>query len=258
MAQNNNLNNDIFNIILKDALKDFSEEWEGVVDNVFTGYFVNGPEVKPSSKCDRRIKRLIRLTRNDCRHSSHYFPKYVKTAAGLILVAGLGVGATAIQADANGFTLIDWIFNRNTTYTAMELIDTMEHTCSERIFGSGLDWSYYYFPQNLPAGFQITSCTVNSKKCEIQFANDDSVLIFIQVKIGDESERSGPTVHFDTENTNQIQTVKINGYDAYYNKKDKKTTINYSNNDFYFSFTTLNLSKTKAIQLASDLKKVLK
>lgn len=254
MTQNNSFNDDIFNAILKSALADYAKEREREIENVFSGHYVDGPEIKPQKKFDRKIKRLIRSARRNTKPSVRYFPKYVKAAAGCACAAGIGIGATAIHADANGFTLFEWMFDRNTTYTSMELIQTMEQSCSDAIFGSGQGWKFFYFPQNLPSGYKISNYSINSKMCEITYANDTSKIVFTQILINDSN--SGPSGLFDTENAAGISSIDIGGYKAHYNKKNNEIMISYNNYECYFDFTFTNVPKSKAIKVAENLKKI--
>ena len=161
-----------------------------------------------------------------------------------------------LVSDASIVDFFRGIFHPADTYVSLEEAERMAEQCRVEIIGKG-GWNAFYFPQNLPSGFEIREVRTNENFSAIRFfrANDEATIQIFQYPL---SKPSVLISQYDNENLEVLKEITIEGNEGLLIQKGDRTFIVFDNNDCYFQVICTKLDGDTVVRLCQNFKKVSK
>ena len=175
----------------------------------------------------------------------------VALAAVFVLVCML-----PLVSDASIVDFFRGIFHPADTYISLEEAERMAEQCRVEIIGKG-GWNAFYFPQNLPSGFEIQEIQPGKKCYTIRFyrADDQATIQFSQYPLINSSVLIS---QYDNEDLEVLKEITIEGNEGLLIQKGDRTFIAFDNNDCYFEVICTKLDGDTVVKLCQNFKKVSK
>lgn len=237
MSQSN-LEKEIFNAILKDALLEIESERLKMINEIVE----KTPPFSPSKMFKRKMKQLSVQARAEYSHRNHRMViRFISVLAAVLLMSTLFF----VIAESNGINLIQFIFRER--YAQVETIGNIkEQPSTQQIIGAG--WNQFYVPGLIPSGYKIVETNTTEDRCDMILFDGKNEMRFVQRVI---SENTNVTV--DIENAN-YHDVEINGYKGFFIEKNGMRMLYFQNSTFVFTLTTTALTESDLIGFLQNLK----
>ena len=161
-----------------------------------------------------------------------------------------------LVSDASIVDFFRGIFHPADTYVSLEEAERMAEQCRVEIIGKG-GWNAFYFPQNLPSGFEIQEIQPGKKCYTIRFyrADDQATIQFSQYPLINSSVLIS---QYDNEDLEVLKEITIEGNEGLLIQKGDRTFIAFDNNDCYFEVICTKLDGDTVVNLCQNFKKVSK
>lgn len=240
-----NLNDDIFEVLLKHAAKDYSEQ---EVDALMEQYGGDDRLEEHSEAYRKKMNRLFARERRKehisglSRHS-----RPLMKAAIIVFACFVGIGAVSLSVDAFRAKIVNLFRSTNPDYTAVISVENVGFDKENIPEG----WTHIYLPSEFPDGFYIENAHASKHSLVVTYADDKGKIIRFNQQIA-----TNKGYAWDTQDTG-IQEFELNRQTYYAVEKDGQTNIKWNEDDLFFEVTSnLNLDLLKPI--IASLKKVSK
>lgn len=193
------LNQDIFDAVLKEALKNVEKEEIKESAEMLKKLEESASDYTPSKSFIKRLRQdYIKY-----KAKGSVKNKTLHKTASVFLTVGLVSGAFAFVAEAYDIPLYETIFMREERYTAIETYKKVTEQDDEDSL------KYIYFPKYLPTGFKITDIVSQTDYDYIYFEKEEKWFTISQWANSPNSE-----IRLDTENA-VMTDIEVNGHKGF-------------------------------------------
>lgn len=239
------LNDDLFEVLLNHAAKDYCER---ELDILMEQYAGDDRQEEHSEAYKKRMRKLFDRERRKERilnFSKDHKP--FKRAAAIFFACVVCVGAASLSIDAFRIKIFNLFRSTNPEYTSVVSVENMNFDKANIPEG----WTQVYLPANLPQAFYIKNAHATKHSLTI-FYNDDkgNLIKFSQQTAADKGSI------WDTQNT-ELQEIKLEGQLFYVIEKEGQTSIKWRKDGLFFEATS-NLGFEGLKPVVTSLEKIIR
>lgn len=243
MDDRQQLKDDLFELLLKQAAKEYSEqEFDQTIAR-----FSNAPEIKYSAGYKEKMRRLMAHEKR--KENWSHWKKPAKKVAVIIVACFVGLTAVTMSVEAFRTKFFNVIFSGNARYSTLTVVE-QDRTFQKVDIPAG--WSHVYLPTNLPDGFRLSGIQSTRKLLYVTYTDQQQRTIMLEQS--DDVQRK---MVIDTEDSVGTE-FDIGGKTAIANVKDGENVLSWENDDYSFYLISKSVSDADLAEIARSIEKIIK
>lgn len=243
MEDRKRLKDDLFELLLKQAAKEYSEQ---ELDQAIV-QFSDAPEIEYSKDYKEKMCKLITSEK----HKEHWiqWKRPLKKVAVIIVACFVSLVAVTMCVEAFRMKFFNFIFSGKAEYSTLTTIEQDQEFQKSDIPAG---WSHVYLPAYLPEGFHLSGVQSTRKLLYVTYTNQQQHTIMLE-----QSNDAKRKMVIDTEDSVESE-FDLGEKKAIANVKDGENVLLWENDDYSFYLTSESVSGTDLSEIARSMEKIIK